>query len=114
CNGAKLDPTRNNQCFAPFLSTDLGTTRDNIRQTVLDLHRLTLATKACGTTACGALKVDASRVNYMGISLGGIIGTTTSSTTDFKAAVLNVPGVGLVDILENTLTPQITCSLVDG
>ena len=113
CNG-KLSPTANNQCFAPVLSADLGTTRDNIRQTVLDLHQLALATAACGTTKCGALKVDASRINYTGISLGGIIGTTTASTSDFKAAVLDVPGVGLVDILENTLTPQISCSLVDG
>jgi dienelactone hydrolase len=103
------------QCFAPFLSTDLAGTRDNIRQTVLDLQRLTTAVRACGTTACAGFQVDADQVLYTGISLGGIIGTTTVATdADLKSAVLDVPGVGLLDILENSETLAIKCPLVNG
>jgi alpha-beta hydrolase superfamily lysophospholipase len=103
------------QCFAPFLSSDLAGTRDNIRQTVLDLEGLVAALKACGTTNCGALKVDSAHLSYMGISLGGIVGSTAvASVPDFKSAVLNVPGVGLIDILENTASLTIRCSLVDA
>jgi hypothetical protein len=104
-----------NQCFAPFLSTDLAGTRDNIRQTVLDLQRLTTAVRACGPTGCAGFPVNPDQVLYTGISLGGIIGTTTLATdTDLKAGVLNVPGVGLLDILENSQTLQIKCPLVNG
>ena len=102
-------------CYAPFLSPDLGTTRDNIRQTVLDQQALVAALKACGTTACNDLKVDPAKILYMGQSLGGIMGSiTVSQRSDIKAAVLNVPGVGWADILENTSTLAIRCPLVDG
>jgi hypothetical protein len=103
------------QCYAAFLSTDLAGTRDTIRQTVLDLQRLVLAAKGCGTTACGGFKIDPAHISYAGISLGGIIGTTTMSTAaDLKAAVLNVPAVGLIDVLEHSQTLEIKCPLVDA
>lgn len=103
------------QCYAPFLSTDLAGTRDNIRQSVLDMLGLVASLKACGQSVCGPLKVDSAHMSYMGISLGGIIGTTVvANATDFKSAVLNVPGVGLIDILENTASKQIRCTLVNG
>lgn len=114
CNGTPL-PTAAPQCFAPFLSSDLAATRDNIRQSVLDLHGLVSALKACGTTACGALKVDVTNISYVGISLGGIMGSTAVATKgDFRSAVLNVPGVGWADILENSQTNAIKCPLVDA
>ncbi|HEX2685841.1 MAG TPA: hypothetical protein VHN14_04455 [Kofleriaceae bacterium] len=113
--GTRPDPTKFPQCYAPFLSTDLAGTRDNFRQTVLDLEGLVAALKACGTAGCGALQVDAAHLVYLGLSLGGIVGSTlVANVPDFKAAVLNVPGVGLVDILENTASLAIRCSLVDA
>lgn len=116
------NPSALPQCFGLFLSTDLAGTRDNIRQTVLDLHRLQLALATCSTgTGCaapisgGAFKVDATKIVYAGISLGGIIGSTfTATNSNVKAAVLNVPGVGLIDVLENTQTVSIRCSLVNS
>lgn len=103
------------QCFSLFLSPDLGATRDNIRQTVLDQQGLVVALKACGTTMCGALQVDPAHVTYLGMSLGGIIGgITTAVRPDLTASVLNVPGVGWADIVENTQTLAINCPLVDG
>lgn len=109
------DPTVSPQCFALFLSSDLAGTRDNIRQTVLDLERLVSALKACGPATCGALNVDTSHLVYLGLSLGGIVGSTTvANVPDFKGAVLNVPAVGLVDVIENTASLAIRCSLVDA
>ncbi len=103
------------QCYAPFLSSNLAATRDNIRQTIVDQQRLIAALKACGTSQCAKLKVDPAHIVYIGQSLGGIMGSlTTAISDDLQAAVLNVPGVGWVDILENTATLQISCSLVDS
>ncbi len=104
------------QCFATFLSANLGATRDNIRQSVLDLQSLASSLKTCGTTMCGTLLlVDPAKMVYLGISLGGIMGTIATATTpELKAATLNVPGAGWVDILENTQTLAIKCTLVDG
>jgi len=114
-NNLPPDPTQAPQCYAPFLSSDLAGTRDNFRQTVLDLEGLVAALKACGSTNCGALTVDPAHLSYLGISLGGIVGSTTvANVPDFKSAVLNVSGVGLVDILENTPSLPIRCSLVDA
>ncbi len=117
---ASPTPTLTPQCYAPFLSGNLGATRDNIRQSAVDLHSLVAALKACGPSGCigtapGAFRVDPTRILYAGISLGGIMGSLVTSTNpDIKAAVLNVPGVGWVDILENTQSNAIKCSLVDG
>jgi alpha-beta hydrolase superfamily lysophospholipase len=117
--GVPPEPSSHAQCYAPFLSTDLGGTRDNFRQSVLDIQRLVKALKACGTTACTAnapnFQLDGTKLEYTGISLGGILGSTAVATTaDLKAAVLNVPGVGWGDILENTETLEIRCTLVDA
>jgi pimeloyl-ACP methyl ester carboxylesterase len=60
-------------------------------------------------------KVDPAHIVYMGQSLGGIIGTTATATSpDAVSAVLDVPAVGLVDVLEHTDTLQIRCALVDA
>lgn len=112
------------QCFAPFLSTNLAATRDGIRQSALDVHGLVETLKFCGPQTCatqfaalgaGNFRIDGARLNYLGISLGGIIGSTAvASKPDFKASVLNVGGVGWVDILERTSRREIKCPLVNG
>ncbi len=115
-NCAKLPtPGTQPQCYSPFLSSDLAATRDNIRQSILDVQGLVNALKACGSAGCGPLKVDVTNISYVGISLGGIMGSTAVATKpDFRSAVLNVPGVGWADILENSQTNAIKCPLVDA
>jgi len=128
CAGTTLDPSALPQCFAPIFSSDLGQTRDNIRQTVLDLQRVVKVAKFCGSHACtsatasggsvatpSTFAVDPAHIVYGGQSLGGIIGTTTSATSpDIVSALLNVPAVGLLDVLEHTDTLEIRCLLVDS
>ena len=113
-------PTSYPQCFAPFLSVDVAADRDNIRQTVLDLQRLIKAAGACGAANCASVNgglpfsVDPTHIVYAGISLGGIIGSTTTAVAPaLKASVLNVSGVGFLDIIENTQTLAIRCPLVN-
>jgi len=119
--GGKPSPTGAPQCFQPILSTDLGQTRDNIRQTVLDYERLTNALAACDSMKCasansnGNLHVDATKIEYIGQSLGGIIGTVfTAVEPQVKASVLNVAAMGWLDVLEHTPNLTIRCSLVNG
>jgi len=127
CAGTTLDPSALPQCFAPIFSSDLGQTRDNVRQTVLDLQRVVRVAKFCGSHACtsatasgtsatpSTFAVDPAHIVYGGQSLGGIIGTTASTTSPaIVSALLNVPAVGLLDVLEHTDTLAIRCQLVDA
>ncbi len=117
---ATPNPGLTPQCYAPIFSTNLAATRDNIRQTVLDLQTLIHAIKACTPAVpCGSggvsFAADPTKMGYMGISLGGIVGSVVAATaSDLKASVLNVAAVGLVDVLENTNNLTIRCSTVDG
>jgi len=114
CSGTPA-PTAQPQCFAPFLSTDLATTRDNVRQSALDFERLAIAVAACGTTACSEVTADPNRLMFLGQSLGGIVGTlVVASSPLFKSAVFSVTGVGLLDLLEHTETLEITFPFVDA
>jgi hypothetical protein len=107
--------TDNAQCYTPIFSGDLAATRDNIRQTVLDIERLTKAIKTCTGSTCGVFSIDPTRIYYGGISLGSIIGTMPSAMmSDIKAASLNVGGVGLLDVIENTAAVSLRCSLVNA
>ena len=110
------DPTARPECYAPVLSSDLAATRDGFRQTVLDLEQLVTSLKACGITSCGALKVDPTRILYVGHSLiGGNLGAIALGLTGIKAGVLSAGGAGWFDILENTeQTARFQCPLVDA
>lgn len=115
CAGGAPSPTDAPQCFAPFVSSDLATTRDNLRQSVLDLELLVRALSACGATACDGLQVDPRRVVFVGQSLGGIVGSiAVAADPRLDTAVLNATGAGLVDILERTDTLELRCPLVNS
>lgn len=116
---APPSPSNAPQCYAPFLSTNLALTRDNIRQSILDLHGLREALKACGTTACdtsvATFQVDPAHISYAGQSLGSTMGGTfVATSSDLASAVLNVGGVGWMDVIENTDNLTIRCGVVNG
>jgi dienelactone hydrolase len=114
CSGV-LDPTTAPQCFQPILSSDLATSRDSLRQSVLDGLALVEALKACDNGACGALDVNPMSIGYIGQSLGGIIGAMlVAMGADIETAVINVGAVGLLDVVENTDSLGIKCPLVDA
>ena len=108
-------PDTHPQCYDSIFSADLAQSRDNFRQTVLDLQRVAKAVASCGTTNCGTFQIDATRIFYGGLSLGSIIGTTAvAMSPQVKAAALNVGGIGWLDTLENTATLEIRCPLVNS
>jgi pimeloyl-ACP methyl ester carboxylesterase len=113
--GGEPDPTAAPQCFAPFLSADLTTTRDNFRQAALDMSALVKALKACDGDCGPALKVDPAKIGYLGQSLGAMVGTlVVGMNADIKVAVLNAGGGGLIDLIENTDNALLRCPLVDA
>lgn len=110
-----VDPGARPDCFAPFLSDNFAVARDNIRQSIVDQLKLIEVLKACGTTGCDGLPVDGDRIGYMGQSLGALIGVSTASLSDdIQAAVLNVGGVGWVDVATYSDEPGIICPVIDG
>ncbi len=59
-----------------------------------------------GPSGDGAPDVDAERIYYLGQSMGTVLGLTfTALCPEIRAAVLNVPGCGIVDIVtQGTIT----------
>lgn len=113
CAGGGVSPTAAPQCFAPIVSSDLAATRDNLRQSALDLELLVNALAACDPTACAGLRFG--HLLYAGQSLGSLIGSlAVAADPRLDTALLYVPGAGLVDILERTDTLAIRCPLVNS
>lgn len=78
-----------------FLSQNLLAFNGNVEQAVIDLSVLTRHVKEGGLDGLflSTGVVDASRVGYIGQSLGGIIGTVfTGVEPEVSISVLNVPG----------------------
>jgi dienelactone hydrolase len=113
---AVFGPTCAPQCYAPLLSSNLGVTRDHLRQTVLDHMALSQALAACAEPgACGSLQVDPARIGFVGQSLGALIGAVSVAVaSDVSAGVLNVGGADWLQVLTETQTLGIRCPLVDA
>jgi hypothetical protein len=95
-----------------FSLTNFFATRDNFRQQVIDLSQLVNVLKSTQATNIGAqiaaanggtaIPLDTTKLNYVGQSLGGILGTLFNSVSpDTNNVVLNVPGGALVSIILN-------------
>jgi hypothetical protein len=75
-------------------------TRDHFRQDVVDLAQLELvlgqtsnSSLSANLVGAGGAKLDGTKINYIGQSLGGILGTLyTASSPTVQKSVLNVPG----------------------
>jgi dienelactone hydrolase len=111
-----ITPSCAPQCYAPFLSPDLATTRDNIRQTVIDTLKVERVLGACATQgACQTLLVDAAHVGYLGQSLGSLIGAVTVAVSpNIKTAVFANGAADWVQIFTFTQSVGIRCSLLDA
>jgi len=94
-----------------FLSSNVFAARDNFRQGIIDQFTLIKLIQS-QSMAGGALTfLDGASIGYAGQSLGGITGGNLAAyAPELKAAVLNVPGGGLVNILLSTV-PQISAPL---
>ncbi|MEE4246721.1 MAG: hypothetical protein V2I33_15020 [Kangiellaceae bacterium] len=101
----------------------LLTSRDNLRQAVLDLLALKSAIPAMDVDGNGLPDFDANQVSFVGISLGGIVGSSFVAYADevsnlfapivtspmITSSVLNVPGGGIAGLLDasDTFSPVV-------
>ncbi|RKG67382.1 hypothetical protein D7V80_16360 [Corallococcus sp. CA054B] len=77
---------------------NLFTTRDNFRHHVVDFAQLTRVLNSDELAA--VVKLDAAQVDYVGQSLGGIMGTmSTAVSPRVRRSVLNVAGGNLAGVL---------------
>ena len=88
--------------------TSLRTSRDNLRQGVADMLELRSAIPSIVDNN-GTPVFDASRVSFLGQSLGSIEGTTfmalaATPNTAVQNGVLNVPGGGITNLLVGSPT----------
>ncbi|OGQ86052.1 MAG: hypothetical protein A2289_26325 [Deltaproteobacteria bacterium RIFOXYA12_FULL_58_15] len=94
-------------CFHDIIGGDFAASRDNLRQTVLDLHRLVDVLQGCdpnrGTwsdAGCGPIRVDTEALGYFGHSIGATIGATFASTVpEVRATVLRAGYAGVTDFI---------------
>jgi dienelactone hydrolase len=80
-------------------------TRDNFRHQVMDLAQVVRVLQGPGLdeqlVAAGGSPVDGTHLDYVGQSLGGMLGTLyTAVSPDVRRAVLNVPGGRLPQVLD--------------
>jgi pimeloyl-ACP methyl ester carboxylesterase len=87
-------------------------TRDNVRQAVMDLMNLNASLGNIDLDGDGNPDLDTTKVNYIGHSLGAIVGTTFIAVNNQSAntnlypinkAVLATPGGHLTKLIENSV-----------
>ncbi len=94
--------------------TSLLTSRDNLRQAVSDLFVLTASLPNIDLDANGAPDFDSSNIQFIGMSLGAIAGTSfLALEPNVNVGLLNVPGGGIARMLDGSPTfgPRIRAGL---
>lgn len=89
----------------PFIIIDdIEASRDHFVQAVMDMSQLVRVVKrADWATATGGYALDGDDMMYLGMSLGGILGSILSVVEpSIDTYVLNVPGAGLLQMMENS------------
>ncbi len=84
----------------------LPATRDHFRQALIDLSAQTrLARGMDWKPVLGGIGLDPNEIHWVGISLGGIVGSElTAVEPNIKSMLLNVPGANLVRLIRESLT----------
>jgi dienelactone hydrolase len=87
-------------------------TRDNFRQQVIDLAQVVRVLQGSDIDTrlrkLGSPGLDGTRIDYVGQSLGGLLGTLyTAASPDVHRAVLNVPGGRITQVLDEATDANI-------
>lgn len=92
----------------------LLTSRDNLRQGIVDLFSLAKAVPTINYDGAAGADFDGSRISFVGQSLGSIIGVSfTAFEPSINTAVFSVPGGGIARLLDGSATfgPRIRAGL---
>lgn len=85
--------------------TSLLTSRDNIRQAIVDLFSLSRVIPTLSYDGVAGADFDSSSVYFVGQSLGSIVGSSfVAFDSKVNVALLSVPGGGIVRMLEASPT----------
>ena len=85
--------------------TSLLTTRDNLRQSALDIIQLVNALPGLDLDGDTVADIDGTRIHFAGMSLGAIVGTVAIATPiPTVSAYLYAPGGGLPYLLQDSET----------
>lgn len=94
--------------------SSLLTSRDNLRQAVADLFVLTATIPSLDIDGNGTGDFDSSRVQFVGLSLGAIVGTSfLALEPTVNVGLLSAPGGGIARLLHGSATfgPRIRAGL---
>ncbi|HTM20724.1 MAG TPA: hypothetical protein VL172_09460 [Kofleriaceae bacterium] len=81
----------------------IANTRDHFEQTIIDLAALSRSLRQGDWEAIIGAPIKTTEIDYVGQSLGGIIGATfVALSPEIKRAVLNVPGADTVDLFDQS------------
>lgn len=92
----------------------LLTSRDNLRQGIVDLYSLAKAVPTLSYDGVAGADFDISRISFVGQSLGSIIGVSfVAFEPTINTAVFSVPGGGIARLLDGSATfgPRIRAGL---
>jgi hypothetical protein len=85
--------------------SSLLTTRDNLRQSALDIIQLVGALPALDLDGDTVPDIDGTRIQFAGLSLGAMVGTVANATPiPTLSAYLNAPGGGLASLVQESET----------
>ncbi len=95
---------------------NLPNSRDSLRQGVVDLHSLyrALTTTSTPTAADVGVALDTNNVHFVGMSLGGLVGSPfVAQEPGIKTVTLNVSSGGIAKILDGSpsFEPVVTAGL---
>jgi platelet-activating factor acetylhydrolase isoform II/virulence factor lipase-like protein len=83
--------------------TSLLTSRDNLREAAIDIVQLATSLPSLDLDGDTVADIDAARIHYSSISLGGIVGTVANAMPiSTVSAYLNVPGGGVANLLRES------------
>lgn len=106
-----VDHGRRGELAQFFNLTDGFATRENFRQSVADMMQMALMAR--NATIAPFDQVNKDRIHYMGISLGGIMGTLFMGyDPNVRVGMLSVPGGGLPDIIQSNAIGQLLKPLI--
>ncbi len=94
--------------------TSLLTTRDNLRESALDIVQLVKSLPALDLDGDTTPDIDGAQIHFAGLSLGAIVGTVANAMPiPTLSAYLNVPGGGLPYLLQESQSfgPRINAGL---
>jgi len=89
----------------PFIDlTEIEASRDHFIQSVVDMSQLIRVVRGADwSKVSGGYVLDGQDLVYLGMSLGGILGSILSVVEPtIQTFVLNVPGAGLLEMVENS------------